>query len=94
MDQVAVVVGGGDPLGVLRDPSENALIVLQNEEGPAKSARFMLNHANRYSPIFEDAKALSSDIKRPRCFRSSPAGDEGPQLLPVASQWRQTCFLY
>jgi 5,5'-dehydrodivanillate O-demethylase oxygenase subunit len=62
-DQIQAVKEGRDPLGVLRDPAKNDFILLKREEGPAPTARFMDNHWQQFSPIFEEAKALMTRHK-------------------------------
>ena len=62
-DQIQRVKDGQDPLGVLRDPARNDLIILKREAGPAPTARFMDNHWQQFSPIFEEAKALMTRHK-------------------------------
>ncbi len=58
LDEIEKVKKGGDPIGVLRDPSRNDVIVLKREEGPVENVRFMDNHWQQFSPIYEEAKAL------------------------------------
>jgi 5,5'-dehydrodivanillate O-demethylase len=56
--QLERVQRGQDPLGVLRDPARNTCIVLKDERGPVESTRYMDNHWQQFSPIYEEAKAL------------------------------------
>jgi 5,5'-dehydrodivanillate O-demethylase len=57
-EQIERVREGEDPLGIIRKPEDDRLIVLKPEEGPIDSAHYMDNHWHQFSPIFEEAKAL------------------------------------
>ena len=60
MDQVEVVKAGNDPLGTIRDPEKNTIILLQNEDGPVAtpSIPWTTTQIATDPIIFNEAKAL------------------------------------
>ena len=56
-DQLEAIERGEDPLGVIRDPAQNAIILLKGQEEGSRVG-FMDNHWQQFSPIYKEARAL------------------------------------